>query len=70
MVKEISFILREKFWAKWSPALRGNASNISCLGSEKKFLDLYYVLYRKVMTFPQANSDLKNLLRPFSVFLQ
>jgi hypothetical protein len=29
MVKEISLILREKFWAKWWPALRGTASNIS-----------------------------------------
>jgi hypothetical protein len=26
-LKKISLILRTKFWAKWSPVLRGNASN-------------------------------------------
>jgi hypothetical protein len=31
--------------------------------------DLYYVPYQKVMTFPQANSDIKQIFRPLLVLL-
>jgi hypothetical protein len=34
MKYKINLILRENFWAKWSPALRGNASNILTLSPE------------------------------------